>query len=269
MISLDQIRALEGRIEKAVALIQELRSENGVLVKRLVDTGSQLSRSESRAADLESRLQSVTVAEAAVRDELSATEARLAATEARAALAEAKTVELARENEVRAASIRELEEKAADSDFRVLELEDRAEELRREQLRIEEGITAALGRLDEFEDLALDADLNEGETSDGLASPGETISAGSETLSRVDAILEDVLNSAESSVSGADSTVSDESYGVADPESGMDASGGQPVQAESVVERGAFQEEAAVETRTADVAQERTFRESSDGIEIF
>ncbi|MBL8967167.1 MAG: cell division protein ZapB [Spirochaetaceae bacterium] len=53
MISVEQVRALEERVEKAIAYIAALRAENGELRRGLEKAEGDLGRAESRAAELE------------------------------------------------------------------------------------------------------------------------------------------------------------------------------------------------------------------------
>jgi hypothetical protein len=158
MINLDQIRALEGRIEKAVALIKELRSAKASLASELSETQGWLAASEKRGAELESRIEVLSAKEAQHLETLRASGERLAVSEARAALAEAKIVDLENRLAQSDAEVAKLQEKAADSEYRILELEEKTEEFRIEQQRIEESITSALGKLDAFEDLLAEKD---------------------------------------------------------------------------------------------------------------
>lgn len=53
MISVEQIRALEGRVEKALAYIASLKTENADLKRKLELAEGELRRSAQRAAELE------------------------------------------------------------------------------------------------------------------------------------------------------------------------------------------------------------------------
>ncbi len=165
MISLEQIRALEARVEKAVVLIRELRGENEGLARRLAEVQSRQGAAENRSAELEARVEVLARRE-------SESQTALQAAEARASLAEAKLPEISARLSEREARAIVLEEKAARAEARAFELENRAEELRREQVRIEEGIVHALEKLDAFEDLVLGARVTQSQ--DGIAQSSET-----------------------------------------------------------------------------------------------
>jgi chromosome segregation ATPase len=138
VVSLEQVRALEDRVEKAVAYIASLREEGAGLKLRLAEAQSFID-------------------EAA--DELAAAEEKAAAAEGRAEAAE----ELRQaEASAVAGRIREFEsrlsdmaERVAAAETRAAELGARAEEYRKDQAKIEEGIVHALRKLDSFEDMVL------------------------------------------------------------------------------------------------------------------
>jgi chromosome segregation ATPase len=145
MVSLEQVRALEDRVEKAVAYIAALRSENAELERRLSEykalADGAASAAELRAAGADKR------AEAA--------EARLAAAEAAAAAADsARDAALSRVREFEA-RVTDMAERVAAAETRAAEISARADEYRKDQARIEEGIIHALEKLDSFEDLVL------------------------------------------------------------------------------------------------------------------
>jgi DNA repair exonuclease SbcCD ATPase subunit len=145
MISLEQVRALEDRVEKAVAYIAALRSENAEMERRL-------SEDKSR-----------------VDEAIGAAEARAAAAEAKLAAALAKAEEAAAARDAALERIREFEvrlsdmaERVAAAEARAAEMSARADEYRKDQARIEEGIIHALEKLDSFEDLILSQPLESG-----------------------------------------------------------------------------------------------------------
>ncbi len=153
MISLEQVRALEDRVEKAVAYIASLREEGTELRRRLAESQSFID---------------------AAADELAAAEEKTAAAEKRAdaveelRLAEAQAVAgRVREFESR---LNDMAERVAAAETRAAELGARAEEYRKDQSKIEEGIVHALRKLDSFEDLVL-----------STASPAEAPAAGTAT----------------------------------------------------------------------------------------
>ena len=134
MISLEQVRALEDRVERTVAYITSLRGENAELGRRLAETQAFID-------------------EAA--DELAVAEERVQAAEKRADASEAL-------RQAEASRIREFESRLADmaervaaAETRAAELNSRAEDFRKDQAKIEEGIVHALEKLDSFEDFVL------------------------------------------------------------------------------------------------------------------
>lgn len=134
MISLEQVRALEGRVEKAVAYIASLRGEAAELTRRLAEAQSFIDDAAN---------------------ELAASEEKASVAERRAEAADAM-------RQAEAGHIREIEsrlsdmaERVAAAETRAAELNARAEEYRRDQAKIEEGIIHALEKLDSFEDLVL------------------------------------------------------------------------------------------------------------------
>lgn len=141
MVSLEQIRALEARVEKAVVLIDKLRRENAELEQRLIEASSSEEQVRAAYSELESKsaaaIRTASDSEALIQD----LNARLAAAEERVKDAEAENASY-RDRTLAA------ERKSAD-------LESKAEELQREQSRIEEGLTHALQKLDAFEDLVM------------------------------------------------------------------------------------------------------------------
>ncbi len=138
MISLEQVRALEDRVEKAVAYIAALRSENAELERRLSEDKTRvdeaLAAAEARAAAAEAKLSAA----------LSKAEEAAAARDA--------ALERIREFEVR---LSDMAERVAAAEARAAEISARADEYRKDQARIEEGIIHALEKLDSFEDMIL------------------------------------------------------------------------------------------------------------------
>lgn len=162
MLSLEQVRALEDRVEKAVAYIATIREENAELRRRLGEA-------EARNGENQSFIDEAAEELAAAEEKANAAEA--AAVEARAASATAEAARQAAESRAEAAAsrsgqleahFRELETKALDlanraeaAEAKAAEFASRVEEYRRDQSRIEEGIVHALEKLDTFEDLIL------------------------------------------------------------------------------------------------------------------
>lgn len=134
MVSLEQVRALEDRVEKAVAYIASLREEGAELRRRLAEAQSFIDDAAN---------------------ELAAADEKTAAAEKRAEAAE----EMRKSDAVQ---VREVESRLSDmaqrvavAETRAAELSARAEEYRKDQAKIEEGIVHALEKLDSFEDLVL------------------------------------------------------------------------------------------------------------------
>ncbi len=270
MISLEQIRALEARVEKAVVLIRELRGENEGLARRLAEAQSRQGAAESRSAELEARVEVLARREAEGQTALQAAEARASAFEARTAVAEAKIPELSARLSEREARAIALEEKAARAEARAFELENRAEELRREQARIEEGIVHALEKLDAFEDLVLGSRTAQAHE-EGAAIPSAAVAtedrsadqtAGAE---RTEPVVEHQASAPGEDVREADM--------FADAVSALDAalagSGTATTAASDSEDSGAFEEEAAVWTPTAPATQEPTFPGAENELDIF
>jgi chromosome segregation ATPase len=134
MVSLEQVRALEDRVEKAVAYIASLREEGDELKRRLAESQSFID-------------------EAA--EELAAAEEKNQAAEKRAEEAAARRDEDAEKIRGLEARIGDMAQRVAAAETRVAELNARAEEYRKDQAKIEEGIVHALSKLDSFEDLVL------------------------------------------------------------------------------------------------------------------
>jgi len=141
VISLEQVRALEERVERAVAYIASLRGETAELGKRLAETQSFID-------------------EAA--DELAVAEERVLAAEGKVEAADERADAAESLRQAEAGRIREFESRLADmaervaaAETRAAELTARAEEYRKDQAKIEEGIVHALERLDSFEDRVL------------------------------------------------------------------------------------------------------------------
>jgi chromosome segregation ATPase len=151
MVSLEQVRALEDRVEKAVAYIAALRSENAELERRLSE--------DKAAADDSAAVAERKVAEAEVTAK--AAEGRLASAEARAdEAAAARDAALSRVREFEA-RVTDMAERVAAAETRAAEISARADEYRKDQAKIEEGIIHALEKLDTFEDLVLSRPLQE------------------------------------------------------------------------------------------------------------
>lgn len=144
MISLEQVLVLEDRVEKAVAYIASLRGQVAELGRRLAESQSfideaadELSVAEGKALDAE--------------EKTAAAEKRAEAAEAAESLRQAEAGRL-REFESR---LSDMAERVAAAEAKAAELNARAEEYRKDQAKIEEGIVHALEKLDSFEDNVL------------------------------------------------------------------------------------------------------------------
>lgn len=164
MVSLEQIRALEARVEKAVELIEKLRRENAELERRLIEASGAEKQVKSSYSELEGRINE------SLKEALEAAE-KASAWEAKFKSAQAEMIVF--------------QNRASVAEHRVAELESRAEELRKDQSRIEEGLTHALRKLDEFEDMVM------GISSVGAAAPAEeaVITSGDDKVEAVDESL--------------------------------------------------------------------------------
>ncbi len=182
MVSLEQIRALEARVEKAVVLIDKLRRENAELEQRLIEASRSEEQVKAAYSELERKstasLRTASDSEALIQDlnaRLAAAEERVKTAEGRVKTAEERVKDAEAEN----ASYRDrtlaAERKSAD-------LESKAEELQREQSRIEEGLTHALQKLDAFEDLVMGISVGNADA----AVVDETSAAGEEKAEAVD-----------------------------------------------------------------------------------
>jgi DNA repair exonuclease SbcCD ATPase subunit len=159
MVSLEQIHALEARVEKAVLLIEKLRKENAELEQRLVEA----SLGDERLREAEQKYSAAA---------LKATEAdeRAAALDKKAQAAEAENTAL-RER------VAQAEQKAVEFEAKAAEFEAKAEQLKHEQSRIEEGLSHALDKLDAFEDLVMGISLSETTHADASLPGDEKVEA--------------------------------------------------------------------------------------------
>ncbi|MFZ2635809.1 MAG: hypothetical protein WBH97_00570 [Rectinemataceae bacterium] len=169
MVSLEQIRALEARVEKAVVLIDRLRKENAGLELRLAEVSRSQEQSKAESVELERKaaVSARAAAESAARlDELvakaRAAEDRIAEADLRAADAEERAAAFERKAVAAEAEVASYRERALAAERKASELDSRAEELRRDQSRIEEGLVHALEKLDAFEDLVMGRPREEG-----------------------------------------------------------------------------------------------------------
>jgi chromosome segregation ATPase len=162
MVTLEQIRALEARVEKAVVLIDKLRKENAELEQRLVDASRSDEQIKSAYSELERKtsasIRSTSESAAKIEDlasKLVEAESRVKDAELRAAEAEERAAALDRKAQAAEAENATYRDRALAAEHRSADLESKAEELRHEQSRIEEGLTHALEKLDAFEDLVM------------------------------------------------------------------------------------------------------------------
>lgn len=166
MLNLEQIRALEARVEKAVVLITKLRQENADQERRLADASKTEELLRSQKAELERQL----AAQARIATESSArleslmarvkeAEERAAQAELKAADAEERAAAMERKAQAAEDEIAHYRDRALTAEQRVADLESKAEELKAEQERIEQGLVQALSKLDSFEDMVLEMSL--------------------------------------------------------------------------------------------------------------
>jgi len=171
MLNLEQVRALEARVEKAVILVTKLRQENADLERRLADAAKAEDLLRSQNADLERQLaaHSRAVNENAARLEnlsnrVKEAEEISAKAELKAAESEERAAAMERKAQAADEETAHYRERALTAERRVAELESKSEELKAEQERIEQGLVQALTKLDSFEDMVLEMSL--GTTSD-------------------------------------------------------------------------------------------------------
>lgn len=162
MVSLEQIRALEARVEKAVTLIEKLRKENAALEQNLMEASRSEEQTKAAYSELERKAgASVRQASesAAKIEELEArvkeSEQKAKDAELRAAESEDKAAALERKAQAAESEAAVYRERALAAEHRAGELEARAEDLKKEQSRIEEGLVHALDKLDAFEDMVM------------------------------------------------------------------------------------------------------------------
>jgi chromosome segregation ATPase len=162
MVSLEQIRALEARVEKAVGLIEKLRKENANLEQSLIEASRSQEGITAAYSELERRAgTSIKIAQESgvVIESLNAKIADLQAkaddAELRALSAEERLEAFEKKALTIESEIAPYKERALAAEKKAQDLETRAEELRLEQSRIEEGLSHALQKLDAFEDMVM------------------------------------------------------------------------------------------------------------------
>jgi chromosome segregation ATPase len=180
MVSLEQIRALEARVEKAVGLIEKLRKENANLEQSLIEASRSQESISAAYTELEHRAgTSIRIAQESgvVIESLNAKiadfQAKIDDAELRALSAEEKIESFEKKALDAEAEVAQHRNKALAAEQKAHELETRSEELRLEQSRIEEGLTHALQKLDAFEDMvmgissgSIDLEIEPGNTGD-------------------------------------------------------------------------------------------------------
>lgn len=190
MVSLEQIRALEARVEKAVVLIDKLRRENAELEQRLVEASRSDEQVKSAYSELERKtsasLRSASESAARIEDlasKLAEAENKVKDAELRAAEAEERAAALDRKAQAAEAENAAYRDRALAAEHRSADLESKAEELKKEQSRIEEGLSHALEKLDAFEDLVMGISVG---NSDEKQTAGEIkVEAVEESLSTI------------------------------------------------------------------------------------
>jgi len=178
MLNLEQIRALEARVEKAVVLITKLRQENADLERQLADAKKteDLLKNQNTELERQCAAQTRAVSENSSRIESYVTrakEAEDAAAQAALKAAESEERAAAMERKAQAADdeIAHYRERALTAERRVAELESKAEELKQEQERIEQGLVQALSKLDSFEDMVLEMSYGSSSEPGALSAP--------------------------------------------------------------------------------------------------
>jgi len=155
MVSLEQILALETRVEKAVALIDKLRRENAELERGLSEASRTQEQLQTAYSELVRRAQTSIQSSQETSVKIEELRSKLGTAELRAAEAEERSAAADRKAHAAEAEGISCREKASAAERRSADLESKAEELRKEQERIEEGLSHALSKLDAFEDLVM------------------------------------------------------------------------------------------------------------------
>jgi chromosome segregation ATPase len=162
MLSLEQVRALEERVERAVAYIASIREENAELHRRLsvsetryAETQSFIDETAEELAAIEEKAKGAAAEAATYKARLEAASAHTSQIEARFIELEAKARELGERAVAAEARAAEAEQRARSAESASADLASRIDVYRADQSRIEEGIVHALEKLDAFEDLIL------------------------------------------------------------------------------------------------------------------
>lgn len=238
MLNLEQVRALEARVEKAVVLITKLRQENADLESQLADItrAEELLRNQNAELERQNAAQIRLVTEISEKLESLSThvkeaEEKLAQAELKAAEAEERAATMERKAQGAEEEIARYRDRALSAERRIAEMEAKAEELKSEQDKIEQGLIQALSKLDSFEDMVLEMSIGSNPQRDRSLAQGEKIFSASEGLSRKEASDKEVasekrggLEASEPSLEGEAQEMSESSQGGGDLEEPADDS---------------------------------------------
>ncbi|HPB06892.1 MAG TPA: hypothetical protein PK775_09115 [Rectinema sp.] len=238
MLNLEQVRALEARVEKAVVLITKLRQENADLESQLADItrAEELLRNQNAELERQNAAQIRLVTEISEKLESLSThvkeaEEKLAQAELKAAEAEERAATMERKAQGAEEEIARYRDRALSAERRIAEMEAKAEELKSEQDKIEQGLIQALSKLDSFEDMVLEMSIGSNPQRDRSLAQAEKIFSASEGLSRKEASDKEVasekrggLEASEPSLEGEAQEMSESSQGGGDLEEPADDS---------------------------------------------
>jgi len=238
MLNLEQVRALEARVEKAVVLITKLRQENADLESQLADItrAEELLRNQNAELERQNAAQIRLVTEISEKLESLSThvkeaEEKLAQAELKAAEAEERAATMERKAQGAEEEIARYRDRALSAERRIAEMEAKAEELKSEQDKIEQGLIQALSKLDSFEDMVLEMSIGSNPQGDRSLAQAEKIFSTSEGLSRKEASDKEVasekrggLEASEPSLEGEAQEMSESSQGGGDLEEPADDS---------------------------------------------
>ncbi|HOD58250.1 MAG TPA: hypothetical protein PKL80_03810 [Rectinema sp.] len=241
MLNLEQVRALEARVEKAVVLITKLRQENADLESQLADItrAEELLRNQNAELERQNAAQIRLVTEISEKLESLSThvkeaEEKLAQAELKAAEAEERAATMERKAQGAEEEIARYRDRALSAERRIAEMEAKAEELKSEQDKIEQGLIQALSKLDSFEDMVLEMSIGSNPQGDRSLAQAEKIfstSEGLSGLSRKEASDKEVasekrggLEASEPSLEGEAQEMSESSQGGGDLEEPADDS---------------------------------------------
>ncbi|HNY98571.1 MAG TPA: hypothetical protein PKK71_02445 [Rectinema sp.] len=238
MLNLEQVRALEARVEKAVVLITKLRQENADLESQLADItrAEELLRNQNAELERQNAAQIRLVTEISEKLESLSThvkeaEEKLAQAELKAAEAEERAATMERKAQGAEEEIARYRDRALSAERRIAEMEAKAEELKSEQDKIEQGLIQALSKLDSFEDMVLEMSIGSNPQRDRSLAQAEKIFSASEGLSRKEASDKEVasekrggLEASEPYLEGEAQEMSESSQGGGDLEEPADDS---------------------------------------------